>query len=128
MDTFVAAYNSGNREYIESMVHPSGIPEHFRGAASPISLLLPPLFNNRLIIQRINEKEDGIKLRLEQLPNSFSHLPDGVNPVAIVEFTRPVFLKDGSNIPTTFSFPVVKHEGKLFISLFNDEKFTPVTE
>jgi len=127
-DIFVSAYNAGNRKYIEGMINPSGIPEQFREGVSPISLLLPPLFNNRVVIQRIVEQENGIKLRLDRLPDSFSHLPDGMVAVAILEFTLPVILKDGTNIPTTYRFPVVKHEGKLFIGLFNDKEPNPLAE
>ncbi len=41
-------------------------------------------------------------------------------PVAILEFTLPLIYKDGTNHRLTYGFPVVKHEGKLFIALFND--------
>jgi hypothetical protein len=127
-DIFVSAYNAGNRKYIEGMINPFGIPEKFRESSSPISFLLPPLFNNRVVIQRIEEQENGIKLRLDKLPDTFSHLPEGMVPVAILEFTLPVILKDGTNIPTTYRFPVVKHEGKLFISFFNDKETNLLAE
>jgi hypothetical protein len=125
-DIFISAYNAGNRKYIESMIHPSGIPEQFRGSMSPISILMPPLFNNSVVIQRIEEQEDGIKRRLDNQPESFSHLPKEIVPVAILQFSIPYIMKDGPSIQTTYGFPIVKHEGKLFICIFNDKKISPI--
>lgn len=127
-DTFIAAYNSGNRAYIESMVLQEAVPEHFRGKSNPINVLLPPYFNTHEVITSIYEREDGISLRLKQYPDSFSHLPVGVVPVAILEFTIPFILKDGTEVPTTYGFLIVKQGDELFIGVFNDKHISPLAK
>ena len=125
-DTFIAAYNSGNRAYIESMVLNEAVPEHFQNKLNPINFLLPPHFNTHKIISNINERKDGIPQRLKLYSDSFSHLPEKVVPVSILEYKMPFIHKGKTLTTTTYGFLVVKQEGKLFIGIFNDKQPKPI--
>ena len=120
-DTFIAAYNSGNRAYIESMVLKEAVPEHFQKTVNPVAILLPPHFNTHEFITNIDERKGGVPERLKLHSDSFSHLSKKVIPVAILEYKIPFSFEDGTKSATTYGFLVVKQEGKLYIGIFNDK-------
>ena len=120
-DTFIAAYNSGNRAYIESMVLKEAVPENTKKTFNPVAILLPPYFNTHKLITSIKERKGGIQKVLKQNADRFSHLSEKIVPVAILEFKIPYILEDGTETATTYGFLVVKKEGKLFIGIFNDK-------
>jgi hypothetical protein len=120
-DTFIAAYNSGNRAYIESMVLKEAVPEHTKKTINPVAFLLPPHFNTHKSITSIKERKGGIPKILKLNSDRFSHLSEKVVPVALLEYKMPYILENGTQTATIYGFLVVKKEGKLFIGIFNDK-------
>jgi hypothetical protein len=118
-DIFAAAYDSGNREYIKSMVLMEAIPQTSKDAKKQYSGILPPHFNTRKKVVGITEEKDGVATTTKKHPTAFSHLAEGVEPVAIIKYSYYV-LVDGTQYLTSNRFPIVRKDGKLYIGRFSD--------
>ena len=121
-DSFIAAYNSGNRDFIRSMVLDEAVVKEGEIGMKFLNILLPPHFNTHEKILGLESKPDAIEKRLQRFPDSFTHLENGVEAFEILTFVSPRYNNGQSEFEIFYSFLVVKKNGKLFIGSFNDKK------
>ncbi len=121
-DSFIAAYNSGNRDFIRSMVLDEAVVKEGETGMKFLNIMLPPHFNTHEKILGLEAKPDAIEQRLHRFPDSFTHLGNGIEAFEILTFVSPRYNNGQSEFKTFYSFLVVKKNGKLFIGSFNDKK------
>lgn len=113
VDIFVAAYDSGNRDYIASMVLVDAL---VNPDAERISLehLMPPFFNTRQkVVGFTTAAEDMIQILAEH-PIAFSHLQEGTQPVAIFKYSVNSTKIDGEQTLVYRHAPIVSQNGALY--------------
>jgi hypothetical protein len=118
-DIFVAAYDSGNREYIKSMVLRDAVPQKLKDANRYVGIL-SPYFNTRIKVVGISEETDGLAKFAKKIPTAFSHLPEGVESCAIIKYSYYLRSVEGKQFLTTSRFPIVKKGGELYIGQLKD--------
>jgi len=116
IDIYKAAYNTGNRDYIESMIHPSAVG--IEGEGKKI-VLLPPHYNTHVIIKEVIEDKDHLRDRLRDNPNILDHLPKGIEPFGIIRITVDTRNAHGEGFKTYYRELVVKTKEGLFFGRFS---------